>query len=75
MDCRVLMTEAYTSVENTVRFYADAEGNPRAHFPFNFVLIENLDENSNAEDFKKVIDKWMNLVPTGSTSNWVVCNV
>ena len=66
------MTEAYTSVENTVRFYADAEGKPRAHFPFNFVLIENLNENSNAADFKNVIDKWMNLVPTGSTSNWVV---
>lgn len=68
------MTEAYTSVENTVRFYADVDGKPRAHFPFNFVLIENLDENSNAVDFKKVIDKWMNLVPKGSTSNWVVCN-
>lgn len=73
-DPRVLFTEAYASIEDTIRYYADSNGNPRAHFPFNFILIERLNENSNAADFKNEIDKWMNLVPKGATSNWVVSN-
>jgi alpha-glucosidase len=71
-DTRVLFTEAYASIEDTVRYYADEEGKPRAHFPFNFVLIERLNENSNAADFKEQIDYWMSKVPAGGVSNWVV---
>lgn len=71
-DTRVLFTEAYASIEDTVRYYADEQGNPRAHFPFNFVLIERLNENSNVVDFKREIDNWLSQVPAGSTSNWVV---
>jgi alpha-glucosidase len=71
-DTRVLFTEAYASIEDTVRYYADEQGQPRAHFPFNFVLIERLNENSNARKFKQEIDGWMSKVPTGAASNWVV---
>lgn len=71
-DMRVLFTEAYASIEDTVRYYADEQGNPRAHFPFNFVLIEKLNENSNVVDFKAEIDNWLSQVPEGATSNWVV---
>lgn len=69
---RVLFTEAYASIDDTVRYYADEEGKPRAHFPFNFVLIERLNENSNAVQFKEQIDSWMKAVPVGAASNWVV---
>jgi alpha-glucosidase len=71
-DTRVLFVEAWASVEDTVRYYADEEGKPRAHFPFNFLLIENLNEDSNAYLFKNEIDIWMTQVPIGATSNWVV---
>lgn len=71
-DPRVLFTEAYASLEDTVKYYADEFGNPRSHFPFNFVLIEKLNEDSNAYLFKNEIDIWMSAVPAGSTSNWVV---
>lgn len=71
-DTRVLFTEAYASIEDTVRYYADEQGNPGAHFPFNFVLIERLNEESDAPAFKREIDNWMSQVPAGSTSNWVV---
>ena len=71
-DTRVLFTEAYASIEDTVRYYADELGNPRANFPFNFVLIERLSENSNAVDFKREIDSWLSAVPLGAASNWVV---
>lgn len=71
-DTRVLFTEAYASIENTIRYYTDEQGNPRAHFPFNFILIERLNEDSDALAFKTEIDSWMSQVPAGSTSNWVV---
>lgn len=69
---RVIFIEAYTSVENTVRFYADAKGKPRAHFPFNFFLIGDLDSRSTARSFQNTINKWMRNMPEGATPNWVV---
>lgn len=71
-DTRVLFTEAYASIEDTVRYYTDENGRDRAHFPFNFILIENLSENSDAPSFKREIDRWLSAVPAGKTSNWVV---
>lgn len=71
-DTRVIFTEAYTNIDDTIRFYADSEGNPRSHFPFNFFLISNLDVNSTARDFKSTIDSWINRMPAGATPNWVV---
>lgn len=71
-ETRVLFTEAYASLQDTLRYYADEQGNPRAHFPFNFALIENLNEYSNAHDFKREIDTWIDNVPAGMASNWVV---
>lgn len=69
---RVIFTEAYTDLKKTLRYYQDEEGNLVSHFPFNFVLIENLSENSNAYQFKNQIDIWLTSLPVGATSNWVV---
>lgn len=70
-DTRVLFTEAYASIEDTVRYYADEEGQPRAHFPFNFVLIEKLNEGSSAASFSTEIEAWVKAAGN-NTSNWVV---
>lgn len=69
---RVMFIEAWTNVDDTMQYYGDAEGNPRAHFPFNFGLINELKGNSTAHDFKKSIDGWMTRMPLGATPNWVV---
>lgn len=45
-DPRVIFIEAWTNVDNTIQYYADSEGKPRAHFPFNFGLINELRANS-----------------------------
>lgn len=66
------MTEAYADLENTLRYYEAADGKPRAHFPFNFILIENLNEKSSAHNFKTQIDKWLKWMPDDGTANWVV---
>ena len=64
---RVMMVEAYTNEELTMKYYDFG-----AHFPFNFNFITGVNENSTASDFKNVIDRWMSNMPEGATANWVV---
>ncbi|XP_043271077.1 alpha-glucosidase-like [Venturia canescens] len=66
---RVMMIEAYTDTEHTMKFYEAG-----ADFPFNFWLITMVNENSSAADFKNVVDSWMSNMPKGSTPNWVAGN-
>lgn len=64
------MTEAYTSWENTVKYY-----NYGANVPFNFKFITDAKATSSAADFKAIIDKWMSMMPNGGVANWVVCKL
>lgn len=65
------MTEAYTELNNIIRFFgnADREG---SQIPFNFEMILNLKGNATAKQFKQAIDTWLNVLPDGKISNWVV---
>lgn len=69
---RVLFTEAYANLTFTMKYFIDEKGNVGSHFPFNFLLIERLNENSNAFDFKRQIDDWIYELPSIGTNNWVV---
>lgn len=75
-ETRILMTEAYTSLPNTLRFYGNAT-TKGSQIPFNFELISYTNMASKAGDYKKNIDNWMNGMPNGSEyrANWVVCKV
>lgn len=66
-----MMVEAYTSLENTLKYYGTAE-KPGAHFPFNFEFIINVKNETNAQELKKIIDTWQSKLPAGAWSNWVV---
>lgn len=70
-DTRVIMTESYSPINVVMQYYGNAthEG---AHMPFNFQIIMNLNNNSNAYDFKRTCDTWMDNMPEGKTPNWVV---
>lgn len=71
---RIMMTEAYTNATGVLLYYGSEDGTRiGSHMPFNFVLIENLNDNSNAIDFKNVIDDWLTLLD-GKRSNWVLGN-
>jgi alpha-glucosidase len=37
-------------------------------------MISNVNENSNAEDYKLRIDNWLSRVPAGKQANWVLGN-
>jgi len=66
-----MITEAYTSMENTMRYYGN-ETSLGAHMPFNFGLIDRLNDHSNASKFNYVINNWLNNMPEGKCANWVV---
>ncbi|CAK9823385.1 Maltase 2 [Anthophora retusa] len=66
---KIILTEAYTTFDKTMKFY-DAGSS----VPFNFMFITDLNNQSNAYDFKRLIDRWMNNVPNGKVANWVVGN-
>lgn len=68
-DEKVMMTEAYTSLANTTRYYYYG-----SHIPFNFKLITDVDNNSTASDFKRVIETWLEQTPQNGSANWVLGN-
>ncbi|KOC69746.1 Maltase 1 [Habropoda laboriosa] len=66
---KVLLTEAYTSWDNTLKYY-----NYGSNVPFNFKFITDADAKSNAKDFKMIIDRWIQGTPKDGVSNWVMGN-
>jgi len=70
---RLLMTEAYASLEKTIQYYGTKE-RPGPHFTFNFQLITQTDKSSNATVFKKAIDEWMAQMGDWRWPNWVIGN-
>ncbi|XP_071871306.1 alpha-glucosidase [Bombus fervidus] len=68
-DPRLILTEAYTNHERTIKYYSSG-----SNVPFNFMFIMDLNNRSTAADYKNLIDKWVNTVPSGSVPNWVVGN-
>lgn len=74
-DTRIMMTESYSDVNKAQRFYGD--GNRKGSYvPFNFEIIKNINENSTAKDYKRIIDSWLDNMPKreGIQANWVIGN-
>ncbi|XP_068145406.1 maltase A1 [Drosophila tropicalis] len=72
-DKRLLMTEAYTSFDNMIKYYGDGERNG-SHIPFNFDFLSNINNASKAGDYVEHIEKWINNMPEGVYANWVLGN-
>lgn len=69
---RVMMTECYSPLDKTMRYYGNQTHNG-AHFPFNFMLV-GLSRQSSAVDFANAINIWETSKPSGKWSNWVIGN-
>lgn len=70
---KILMVESAAPIELNMKYYGNGthEG---AHFPFNFELLLKLNGNSTANDFKTLIDAWLNKMPKNHMANWVLGN-
>lgn len=69
-----MITEACTSIKDSMKYYGN-ETNPGAHFPFNFVLINDLNDQSKAKNFNDAVHSWLDNMPSGKQANWVVNNI
>ncbi|XP_076761946.1 alpha-glucosidase [Xylocopa sonorina] len=65
---KLLLTEAYTSHNYTLKYYKAGS------VPFNFMFIASLNNQSTAADFQKQILDWVNDLPADNVANWVVGN-
>jgi alpha-glucosidase len=61
-----------SDVEVLRKYYESDDGAPRAQIPTNFILINELSQNSRAADYKATIDKYMKALPRGAVGNWFV---
>lgn len=70
---RILMAETYSPIDIVMQYYgnATAEG---AQLPFNFLLISELSNSSNAHAYEGTVLKWLQHMPKGRTANWVLGN-
>lgn len=71
-----MMTESYSPDEIIKKYYISDDGTKDgAHLPFNFRLIDDIDKNSNSDDFVKTISEWFEVLPPGKVTNWAVSQV
>lgn len=66
-----MLTEATSPLDIVMRYYGNSTHNG-SHIPFNFLFINRIQNGSNANDYKNVVNDWMNKMPEGRTANWVV---
>lgn len=70
---RVIMTEAYSSPQLTMRYFGEGD-RKGAQMPFNFVLISDVDGSSSAAEIKYALDKFLAFKPIDTSANWVAGN-
>ncbi|ALC40929.1 Mal-A5, partial [Drosophila busckii] len=70
---RILLAETYSPIDIVMQYYgnATAEG---AQLPFNFLLISDINNSSNAEAYAQTVLKWLQHMPKNRTANWVLGN-
>lgn len=66
-----MLTESYSPIEIVMQYYGDGK-REGAHLPFNFQLLEQINNDSSAFDYKAAIHSWLGNMPKGRTPNWVV---
>uniref|UniRef100_A0A1L8DR17 alpha-glucosidase n=1 Tax=Nyssomyia neivai TaxID=330878 RepID=A0A1L8DR17_9DIPT len=70
---RILLTEAYSNIDILMEYYGNGIRNG-SHVPFNFYMIMNLRNHSNAIDYNNNIQLWLDKLPKKSVANWVMGN-
>ena len=70
---RLLLPQVWNSpIKDIMNYYEPSYITPRAQFPFNFILINELNDKTNASGFKATIDKFINALPIGAVPSWFV---
>lgn len=71
----ILMTEAYGNKNEYIKYFGSEDGKKEgSQIPFNFVMLDKLNETSTANDFKEVIDGHVSFINNRQRLNWVIGN-
>lgn len=72
-DTRIFMTEAYSNLSFTMKYYQDdVTGRQGAHMPFNFGLIFDLNANSDSFSIRNSIANWLENMPQHHVPDFVL---
>ncbi|XP_044729974.1 maltase 2-like [Chrysoperla carnea] len=69
---RVLMIETSSRIDLSMRYFGNDTKDGAPCFPFNIFIIFNLTKESDATDFKFLIDNYFTYLPKHGTPNWVL---
>lgn len=73
---RLLIPQVWdTKLSELMRYVQDENGTQLAQLPINFMLIDKLDRDSKAGDYKATIDEYLKALPNGTIANWFVSNL
>ena len=74
-DTRILVPQVWdSSLDALMNYIQDQNGTQLTQLPTNFMLINKLDRNSKAADYKATIDDYLEALPSGAAANWFVSN-
>lgn len=65
------MTESYSAI-STVQLYYTNEVREGPQLPFNFDLMKQVHAENNAHDIVNAVNSWLDPMPAGHFTNWVV---
>lgn len=68
---RLLIGEVDELDDEIISYYGN-ETHP-GMIPLNIMFITQLNDTSDAGDIKNLIDDWMEDLPEGTQTNWLVC--
>ncbi|XP_017471230.1 PREDICTED: maltase A3-like [Rhagoletis zephyria] len=72
-DEHILMAEICSSIDVEMQYYGNTTTDG-VQIPFNFELLNYLDQDSNGYLYSEVINKWLDSMPEGRVANWVLGN-
>ncbi|KAJ8668199.1 hypothetical protein QAD02_009862 [Eretmocerus hayati] len=67
-DRKFLILEVHAPIPHKMGYY-DVGADP-----FNFMFLFNLTGKSTASDFNRLINEWLDVIPEGRKTNWIVGN-
>lgn len=69
----VLVPQVWESkLDEYVKYIRNQNGDDVTQLPTNFIIINKLDSNSRATDYKQTIDSYLAVLPEGAVANWFV---
>ena len=66
-----MMSESYASLDVVMKFFGTPEA-PGSHFPFNFIMFDDINAESDAMFIMNHIKNWYDSMPKHGWANWVV---